>query len=168
MCTFHNLGNIKNPMMKETIQAFLDNRKVAVAGASNNRDNFGKMIMTELTKKEYEVHPVNPRCEEVDGTKCVPSVKELPADVENLILAVPPALTEEIVDQCVGTSINRVWMLRGGGKGAYSEKAHATCKDNGIEVVYGFCPMMFYGGSLHKFHLWIRERFGKTPPEYKN
>ena len=154
--------------MKETIQAFLDDRKVAIAGASNNRENFGKMIMTELTKQDYEVLPVNPRCDEIDGTKCVPSVKELPGEVENLILADPPAVSEEIVDQCVGTSIKRVCMLKGGGKGAYSEKAHVTCKENDIEVVYGFCPMMFYGGSLHKFHLWIRKTFGKIPPEYAN
>ena len=155
-------------MMKNTIQAFLEDRKLAIAGSSNNRDNFGKSIMNELTKLEYEVHPVNPRCEQIDGTACVPTVKELPQEIENLILAVPASLTEEIVDQCLGTPIKRIWMLKGVGKGAYSEKAHATCKENNIEVVYGFCPMMFFGKGGHKFHLWIRKTFGKVPAEYIN
>ena len=155
-------------MMKDTIQVFLDDRKLAIVGASNNKENFGKSIMTELTKLDYEVHPVNPRCEEIDGVKCVPTVKELPQEIVSLILAVPASLTDEIVDQCVGTPIKRIWMLKGVGKGAYSEKAHATCRENNIEVVYGFCPMMFFGKGAHKFHLWIRKTFGKVPAEYIN
>jgi len=153
--------------MKNTIQAFLDQKKVAIAGASNNKDNFGLSLLKELTKKEYEVYPVNPKCEEIEGRICVPSVTELPAEIENLILAVPGELTDEIVDQCLGTSIKRVWMIRGVGKGAYSEKAHAVCKSNGIEVVFGFCPMMFFGDGMHKFHFWLRKTFGKLPDEFQ-
>ena len=154
--------------MKEIIQAFLDDQHVAIVGASNNKENFGKSILTELTKLEYKVHPVNPRCEEIDGIVCVPTVKELPEEVKSLIIAVPASLTDEIVGQCVGTPIKRIWMLKGVGKGAYSETAHATCREHQIDVVYGFCPMMFYGGGAHKFHLWIRKRFGKVPAEYLN
>ena len=93
--------------------------------------------------------------------------KDLPAQVENLILAVPPELSEEIVEQAVGSRIKRVWMIRGMGKGAYSEKAHSTCSENQIEVVYGFCPLMFYGKGMHNFHLWLRKNFGKLPGEYQ-
>lgn len=124
--------------------------------------------MTELTKLDYEVYPVNPRCDEIEGTACVPTVKELPEEVQNLILAVPASLTDEIIEQCIGTPIKRVWMLKGVSKGAYSEKAHHLCRENDIEVVYGFCPMMFYGSGAHKFHFWIRKTFGKLPAEYQN
>lgn len=152
--------------MKETIQNFLENKKVAIAGASPKKDNFGLYLMKELTKLGNEVYPVNPRYDEVEGKKCLSSFRELPAGVENLILAVPPELSEELVEQLPGSGIKRVWMLKGMGKGAYSEKAHATCKENQIKVVYGFCPMMFYGGGGHKFHHWLRKTFGKLPGEY--
>jgi len=154
--------------MKQIIQAFLDSPKVAIVGASNNKDNFGRSIMTELVKLDYEVYPVNPRCEEIEGTACVPTVKELPEEVQNLILAVPASLTDEIIEQCIGTPVKRVWMLKGVVKGAYSEKAHQLCRENDIEVIYGFCPMMFYGSGAHKFHFWIRKTFGKLPAEYQN
>jgi len=153
--------------MKNTIQAFIDQKKVAIAGASNNKDNFGTSLLKELAKKDYELFPVNPRCKEIEGKPCVPSVKELPEDVENLILAVPSNLSEKIVDQCIGTAIKRIWMIRGVGKGAYSEKAHKICREQGIEVVYGFCPLMFYGDGMHKFHFWLRKNFGKIPEEYQ-
>ncbi|MCK5068241.1 MAG: CoA-binding protein [Bacteroidales bacterium] len=153
--------------MKDIIQAFLDSGKVAIAGASDKKDNFGRSLMTELFKLDKEVFPVNPCCQEIEGWPCVPTVKDLPEEVENLILAVPPQLTDEIVDQCIGTGIKRVWMVKGIGKGAYSEKAHAKCSESNLEVVYGFCPMMFYGGGMHKFHLWLRLTFGKLPAEFK-
>ena len=152
--------------MKDTIQSFLDQKKVAIAGASPNKDNFGLTLMKELEKLGKQVYPVNPRYKEINGKACLGSVKDLPEDVENLILAVPPELSEEIAEQAAGSEIKRVWMVKGVGRGAYSEKAHKTCSENQIEVVFGFCPMMFYGGGMHKFHFWLRKTLGKLPAEY--
>ncbi len=87
--------------------------------------------------------------------------------MHSVILAVPPTLTEEIVDQCIGTPIKRVWMIRGMGRGAYSESAHQLCRENKIDVVYGFCPMMFYGEGMHKFHFWLRKNFARLPAEFQ-
>lgn len=153
--------------MKATIQAFLDDKDVAIVGASEKRDNFGRSIMVELSKSGYRVHPVNPNCEEVEGVKCVPSVRELPEQVKGVILAIPAALSEEVVSQCAGTPVRRIWMIKGMGKGAYSEKAHELCKENNIDVVYGFCPMMFFGKGFHQFHLWLRKTFSTLPAEYQ-
>ncbi len=152
--------------MKKTIQAFKDDKKVAIVGASPNKDNFGRSLMNELAKKEYQVIPVNPKYEEVEGVKSVATVKELPEGFKNVILAVPSSLTDGIIDQCIGTPVKRVWMIRGVGKGAFTESAYQKCNENGIEVVYGFCPMMFLGDGMHKFHFWLRKRFGKMPAEY--
>jgi predicted CoA-binding protein len=152
--------------MKKTIQAFLDHKKVAIAGASPNKENFGLFLKKELEKTGNQVIPVNPKHKEIDGVACCPSVKDLPPDVENLILAVPPKLSEEIAEQLVGSRIKRVWMVKGVGKGAYSEKAHQLLSENQIHVIYGFCPMMFYGHGMHKFHFRLRKIFGKLPSEF--
>ena len=152
--------------MRAIIQEFIEDKKVAIVGASPNKDNFGRSLIQELSKKDYKVFPVNPKYKEVEGIACVPGVKELPGEVENVILAIPPALTDEVIDQCVGTNVKRVWIIRCVVRGAYSEKAHKTCQDNGIDVVYDFCPMMFLGGGIHQFHFWLRKTFGKLPSEY--
>ncbi|MEA3463386.1 MAG: CoA-binding protein [Bacteroidota bacterium] len=153
--------------MKDTIQDFLNDKKVAIVGASGKKDNFGRSLMLEISKKDYEVIPVNPKCEEVEGVSCISTVKDLPEDVVSVILAVPSSLTDEIIDQCVDTPIKRVWMIRGVGRGAYTESAYQKCRENNIQVVYGFCPLMFYGDGMHKFHLWLRLTFGKLPGEYQ-
>jgi predicted CoA-binding protein len=153
--------------MKQTIQDFIDEKKIAIVGASNNRENFGLTLMKELAKSGVEVLPVNPRYQEVYGISCVSTVKELPQEFRSVILAVPSTLTDDIVEECIGTQIERIWMIQGVGRGSYSETAHHTCKENHIEVVYGFCPLMFLGGGVHRFHGWIRKTFGKVPVEYK-
>jgi predicted CoA-binding protein len=158
--------NQNPPLMKDAIRAFLESKQVAIVGASANKDNFGRSLMVELLKKEYQVIPVNPKCSEVEGVGCVATVRDLPAGVESVILAVPPGLTDEVVDQCIGTSVKRVWMIRGVGRGAYSQSACEKCRENNIDVVYGFCPLMFFGDGLHKFHFWFRKTFGKLPAEY--
>lgn len=152
--------------MKDSIQAFLDDKKLAIVGASPNKENFGKYLIAELLKLDYSPIPVNPKYDEVEGVKTIPSVKELPPDIENVILAVPSSLCVEIVDQCIETPIKRIWMIRGMGKGTYTETAHKKCMDHEIEVVHGFCPMMFFGAGMHKFHFWLRKRFGKMPAEF--
>lgn len=152
--------------MKETIHAFSNDPKVAIVGASTKKDNFGRSMMAELIKLGYEVFPVNPGCDVVEGNRCVPTVKELPNEVVNVILAVPPTVTEQIVEQCIGTHVKRVLMIKGMGRGAFSEGARSRCHENGIEVVYGLCPMMFFGTGAHRFHFWLRKNFGKLPKEY--
>ena len=152
--------------MKKNIQAFIESKKIAIVGVSEKKDNWGKFLMNELIKKGYEVLPVNPKYDKIDTVQCFASVKDLPKDVRSVILAVSPDITEEVSEQIAGTGIERVWMHKGVGKGAFSEKAKETFTKNGIEVVYGFCPMMFFGGGMHRFHFWIRKSFGKMPAEY--
>ena len=91
---------------------------------------------------------------------------DLPADIENVIIAVNSELAEVIIDQFKDSSIKRVWFQRGMGKGSYSEKAAKKLSEYNIEVIYGFCPMMFIGGGGHKFHYWLRKNIGKTPTEF--
>ena len=152
--------------MQDTIADFLKEKKVAIVGASDNKDNFGKFLMVELAKKDYEVFPVNPKYPEVQGKKCVTKVSELPEEVTSVILAVPASLTNEIIDQCIGSHVKRVWIIQGMGRGAYTESAFQKCNANSINVVHGFCPMMIYGEGMHQFHFWLRKTFGKLPEEY--
>ncbi len=149
--------------MKEAIDTFISDKKVAIVGVSPRKENWGKALMIELVKNEYTVLPVNPKFEEIDGEKCYSSVKDLPGDIENVIIAVNPELAESIIDQFEGSAVKRVWFQRGMGKGSYSEKAGDILREQGFEVIYGFCPLMFIGEGFHKFHFWLRRTFGKTP-----
>ena len=152
--------------MKKTIDQFLNDKKIAIAGVSPRKGNWGLMLMQELQKKGYEVYAVNPKYPDIEGSACYTSVSELPKEVENLILAVNPQRAIEIIGESATSPVKRVWMNQGVGEGAFSREGLELLKSNNMEYVYGFCPMMFYGKGLHKFHYWIRKNLGKTPAEF--
>ena len=152
--------------MNKTIDAFLESKEIAIAGVSPKKGNWGMALTNELTKKGYTVYPINPNHKEINGIKVFESVSELPGSVESLILAVNPKLAQEYISACAGTSVRRVWMNQGVGEGAFSKEGVELSKKNNLDYVYGFCPMMFFGGGLHKFHYWMRRNLGKTPAEF--
>jgi uncharacterized protein len=154
--------------MKKVIDQFINEKNIALIGVSRNPQKFGNALLKELSKKGYIVFPVHPELKEAEGIKCLSSLDELPENVNNLLIVVQPNVTEEIVSKINPKKIHRVWMSRGIGKGSASEKAIMECKNKGIEVVYGFCPLMFFPPSgIHGFHLWMRKTFGKLPSEFK-
>jgi len=153
--------------MNSIIEKFVGDKNVALIGVSVDKQKFGNAILQELTKKGYTVFPVHPTLSEVDGIKCFPDVKLLPDNVTNLILVVNPKVTVQIIPQLNDSPIRRVWMHKGIGAGSGSLAAIEACKEHRIEVVYGFCPMMFFSGSgIHGFHFWLRKKFGKVPAEF--
>ena len=153
--------------MKQTINEFLESKRIAIVGVSENSGNMGKSLMDELGKKGYDILPVNPNYDRIGEVQCHPGIKDLPEDIESIILVVPPSISEAVVNEAIGTPVKRIWMHQGLGKGAYSEAAAERCKSNGIDVVYGFCPFMFFGEGMHKFHFWLRKNLGKVPSEFK-
>ena len=79
--------------MKKTIQIFLDSNKVAIAGASPNKDNFGRTLMVELQKLGKDIFLVNPRYGEIEGKTC------LPTDVLRRGNTQVPSLAQENIQQ---------------------------------------------------------------------
>ncbi|HEY3389212.1 MAG TPA: CoA-binding protein [Prolixibacteraceae bacterium] len=153
--------------MKAIIEKFVGDRNIALIGVSANKQKFGNFLLHELTKKGYTVFPVHPNLADVESIKCYPDVKSLPCHVTNLILVVNPQAAEQIIPQLKDSPIQRVWMHKGAGKGSASVASIDACKENGIELVHGFCPMMFFSPSgMHSFHFWLRRKFGKVPAEF--
>lgn len=153
--------------MKAIIDKFVGDKNIALIGVSANKQKFGNALLHELTKKGYTIYPVHATLAQFEGIKCYRDVHALPGYVTNLILVVNPLASAGIISALKGSSIQRVWMHRGVGKGSASDAAIEACKADGIEVVHGFCPMMFFAPSgIHGFHFWLRKKLGKMPHEF--
>lgn len=155
--------------MKSVIEDFIREKNVALVGASRDAGKWGSALLRLLKKKGYRLYPVNPNADRIEGEQCYVGVKELPEEVTSVIMTVRPEITEKVVKECSGGGIKRVWMHAGaGGKGSASKAAKEYCRQNGIDVVYGLCPMMFYPpAGIHKLHFWFRKLLGKLPEELK-
>ena len=145
-----------------SIDGFLAQNTLAIAGVSRSGKRFGSAVLKDLTGKGYEVLLVHPEVEEIGGGRCFPSLAELPKEVGGLVLVVPPGQTEQLVRQAKNAGIKRVWMQQG----AESAAAIRYCEENGIDAVHGECIMMFAQPTgVHRFHRWLWGALGKLPVE---
>lgn len=153
--------------MKSVIHSFIQDKNLALVGASRDRKKWGNVLLRELKKKDYTVYPVNPNGGEIDGERCYRNVSELPKDAGNVIIALPPQTTGEVVRECARAGIKRVWIHKGiGGKDSGLMRTVQHCRDNGIEVVHDLCPLMFFSPTgLHKVHFWLKKLTGRLPQD---
>lgn len=154
----------------ETIEEFLAQKRIAVVGISREPKHFSVTLFEELCRRGYDVVPVNPNAPQVLGRRCFGRVQDIQPRVDAALLMTSPEVTDAIVKDCAEAGIRRVWMYRAGGKGAVSRRAVEFCRQNGIEVVPGQCPFMFWRDAEtgHLLHGFIRKITGRYPRHAHN
>jgi predicted CoA-binding protein len=125
-------------IMQELIKEFMAQKKFAVVGATDNAEKYGNQVLHNLRDRGYEVYPVNPRLQAIEGIKCYASLSELPEKVDVVDFVVPPAATEAILKECLELELDRIWLQ----PGSESEAAIRFCEDNNLKVVHDVCVML--------------------------
>lgn len=154
--------------IKEQAEDFYAQGRIAVVGVSRKKGT-GQAIFGALRKRGLDVVPVNPSLSDVDGKPCYPSVKEIPGGARAAVIVTRPEVTERIVEDCAAAGVTHVWMhynaLFGAKMSSVSEGAVARCRENGIEVIPGGCPLMFGDGADlgHRCMRWWLDFRGKLP-----
>jgi predicted CoA-binding protein len=152
--------------MKKIIDRFVSDGKVALVGVGRKEGNWGRALMDELGKVGVDVFPVNPNTDEIAGRACARSISALPGEVKAAIISTKSDQAEQIAAECAEAGIERIWFQKGMGKGSGTKEAIALAREKGLDVVYGVCPMMFFGEpGFHGFHFKMRKFFGGLPKE---
>lgn len=120
------------------IQEFVSHRLWAVVGVSEDPSKYGHLVFATLLDSGYKVLGVNPKNGQVLGQTIYRTLADLPEKPEVVDIVVPPAVTEQIVRQCLDLGLTRVWMQ----PGAESQEAIDFCEANGIQVVWDACAMV--------------------------
>jgi predicted CoA-binding protein len=143
---------------QEMIEDFIHQRTLAVVGASRDGKSFGSMALRELKARGYTLYPVHPSADMLEGEACYPNLGALPEKVGGVLVSVPSAQTEQVVQDAHAAGITRVWIQQG----AESPAAIRYCEQNGMTVVSGKCILMFADPqSFHKIHRWVNNLFGR-------
>ena len=155
----------ENPSL-DTIEDFLAQKRIAMVGISREQGNISILLFEEMYRRGYDIVPVNPNTQKILGRRCFARVQDIQPPVDGALLMTRPEVTDWVVKDCVEAGIRRVWMYRGGGRGAVSPQAVQFCQEHGIEVVPGECPLMFWrdAGAVHRIHGFIRKITGRYPP----
>ena len=149
----------------EQIQDFLDHKRIALVGVSRQPTDFSRSVFREFLHRGYDMVPVNPDVQEVDGRPCFRRLQDIQPPVDGALFMTPPAVTAQLVPDCKEAGVKRVWMFRGGGHGAATSNTVAACEEQGMSVVPGECPFMFLPGSsfIHRAHGFLRKIRGAYP-----
>lgn len=155
------------PTMQEATQNFLALKRIAVAGVSRTSSNAANLIYRTLRSKGYQVFAVNPNAANVEGDTSYPNLKSIPDKPEGAVIITKPEVTDEIVRECAEINIKNVWMHNGMGGTSISENAVIFCREHGISVISGGCPMMFVKDADfgHRFMRWVQKLTGKLPKQ---
>lgn len=154
------------PTVKEAASQFLASKRIAVTGVSRNAAGHGSnAVYKRLRARGYQVFPVNPNAEQVEGDKCYRDLSAIPGGVEAVVIATRPEHAEATMRECDKLGIRQVWMHRSVDAGSVSPAATEYGRGHGITVIDGGCPLMF-GPTAdfgHKVMCWFLTRNGKVP-----
>ena len=87
---------------------------VAIIGASADRSKFGNRSLRAHADCGYEVYPINPRAEEIEGHRAYPSISAIPAErVDRVSLYVPPNVGINLLDDIAEKGCDELWLNPG-------------------------------------------------------
>jgi uncharacterized protein len=142
------------------INDFLDSQPIAMVGVSRNPKKFGYAAFKELKEKGMKLIPVNPIADQIMGVKSYKNVKELPSDVNGIIVFTKKDKTAAVIREAKEKGINNIWIQQM----ADSKEALDELRDSGINFITGECIMMYYKpNGIHKFHGRLKKFFGGYP-----
>jgi predicted CoA-binding protein len=146
---------------KASVDGFLDQTVIVVAGVSRKGDGFGAMAYRALKAAGYKALAVNPNPGSIDGEPFHGSFAALPEPAGAVLVVTPPRESAKVVQDAAAAGIRRAWLQQG----AEAPEAIAWCGANGIDAVAGECILMFLAPVKfpHNLHRWIWRKLGKLP-----
>ncbi|BAL25195.1 CoA-binding protein [Azoarcus sp. KH32C] len=102
------------------IDKLIHPQSIGIVGVSASGMNFGRIILKNLMGSGYakeKLTIIRPGETEIDGVRCVESLRALPAKLDLLIVAVPSDAVYELVDEIIETDAVESVMLIPGGLG---------------------------------------------------
>ena len=117
-------------------------KRVAVIGASKNRDKFGNKALRAYQSQGYEVYPINPREKSIEGLDCYPSVSEVQGELDIVSVYVAPEVLAEILPEIAAKGCRELWL----NPGSESERVLARADELGLNIVQA-CSIVALGLS---------------------
>ena len=100
-------------MITILIDEMLNKKIWAVIGATQDPEKYGNIIYRKLKAKGYEVYPVNPMYDTVEGDQCYSDLKSLPQKPDVLNMVVSPKRGKPVLEEAARLGIKYIWLQPG-------------------------------------------------------
>ena len=115
------------------------NTFIALVGASIDKNKYGNKIYNDLRYKGYNVTPINPKDELIEGDKAYTSIEEMEKLPDIVNFVVPPPIAMKIAKHSLELGIKHLW-FQPGSENEEIEKWLENC--DGINYLINACIMV--------------------------
>ena len=109
---------------------------IAILGASSNRSKFSNRAVRTYLAHGYDVYPVHPKHEQIEGLKVYRSISEIPVALDRVSFYVGPNLGLQVIEEVAQKGAKEVWL----NPGSESEELIQKAEKLGLKVVVA-CSM---------------------------
>ena len=134
--------------IRASMKRLMQPRSVAVVGASNEQGKIGNSVMRNLVDGGFpgEIHPVNPKADEILGRKAYKSVADIPGEVDVAVFAVPAKFVPDTLEAVGAKGIPNAVLIPSGfaetGEVELQDKIVAIGEKHGVRLlgpnIYGY------------------------------
>ncbi len=137
------------PSSTEALRSFFVPESVAIVGATPIAQKVGNIIFHNLVENKHrgllkaDLFPVNPRYPTLLGEKCYPSIRDLPQDVETLIIVIPAEGVPQVIEDGAAKNAKAAIVISSGfrevGNLELDDRLYSAREETGIRVIGPNC-----------------------------
>jgi len=117
-------------------------KTVAIVGASNDRSKFGNKAVRAFLQQGYEVFPVNPKEETIEGLHAFKGICDVPGRPAMVSVYLPPAVLLKVLPEIAAKGCDELWL----NPGTESDAVLAEAECLGLNVIQA-CSIVGVGIS---------------------
>jgi hypothetical protein len=117
-------------------------KTIAILGASTDRNKFGNKAVRAFRQQGYEVFPVNPKEETVEGLRAYQSLAEVPVRPQLISVYLPPPVLLKVLPEIAAKGCDELWL----NPGTESDAVLAAAERLGLNVIQA-CSIVGVGMS---------------------
>jgi len=117
-------------------------KSVAIIGASNDRNKFGNKAVRAFLSQGYQVFPVNPREQHIEGLPAFPSIREIPRRPDLVSVYLHPEVLIGALPEIAAKGCDELWL----NPGTESDAVLAEAQRLGFNVIQA-CSIVGVGVS---------------------
>ena len=121
-------------------------KTIAIIGASNDRRKFGNKAVRAFLQQGYQVFPVNPHEDVIEGLKVFPSIHEIPVRPQMVSVYLRPEVLLRLLPAIAAKGCDELWL----NPGTESDEVLAEAGRLGLNVIQA-CSIVGVGVSPDKF-----------------
>jgi uncharacterized protein len=120
----------------------MSTKNIAIIGASNDRAKFGNKSVRAFRQQGYEVFPVNPREETIEGLRAFKSIRDVPVRPQMVSVYLPPSVLLKVLPDIAARGCDELWL----NPGTESDEVIAEAERLGLNIVQA-CSIVGVGVS---------------------